>query len=59
VLQATYCDIYATAEAKQSEYASLLLTDTRVEIYDRKITIDRWLEALVSSSANVALAAGS
>jgi hypothetical protein len=59
VLQATYCDIYATAEAKQSEYASLLLTDTRVEIYDRKTPIDRWLETLVSSSANVALAAGS
>lgn len=59
VLQATYCDIYATAEAKQSEYASLLLARTPVEIYDRKTPIDRWLDTLVSARANAALAAGS
>ena len=49
VLQATYCDIYATAEAKQSEYASHLLARTRVEIYGRQTPIDRWLETLLPS----------
>jgi hypothetical protein len=49
VLQATYCDIYATAEAKESEYASHLLARTRVEIYGRQTPIDRWLETLLPS----------
>lgn len=44
VLNASYCDVYATGEAKQSEYASLLLTTgTRVEIYDGQTTIHQWL----------------
>src|SRR5205823_5964432 len=50
VLQATYCDIYATAESKQSEYLSLLLDRTRVAIYDRQTPIGRWLETLLPSS---------
>jgi hypothetical protein len=44
VLNAVYCDVYATAEPKQEEYAPLLLSDyTRVVIYDRKTPIDEWL----------------
>jgi len=47
VLHAIYCDVYATGESKQSEYASLLLTaKTKVSIYDMKTPIDRWLFAL-------------
>jgi hypothetical protein len=46
-LQAMYCDVYATAESKQSDYASLLLTArTKIAIYDGNIPIDRWLESL-------------
>ena len=44
VLNAVYCDVYATAEAKQDEYAHLLLSEkTQVAIYDRKTPIDEWL----------------
>jgi hypothetical protein len=47
VLQAVYCDVYATADKKQSEYASLLLgPQTRVAIYDGQTPIDRWLLGL-------------
>jgi hypothetical protein len=51
ILQATYCDIYATAESKQSEYASLLLAGTRVEIYDRQMPVDQWLKSLATAEA--------
>lgn len=48
VLQSIYCDFYVTAEPKQSEYASILLTaKTRVALDGRKAPIDQWLEALV------------
>jgi hypothetical protein len=44
VLQAIYCDVYATAETKQAEYASLILTPkTSVAIYDRRGPVDQWL----------------
>lgn len=47
VLQAVYCDVYATADEKQSAYASLLLgPQTRVAIYDRQNPIDIWLLGL-------------
>jgi len=37
VLNSVYCDIYATEERRQQEYARLLLTDaTAVRIYDRE-----------------------
>jgi len=46
VLNAVYCDIYATAEAKQEEYAPLLLSkNTQVAIYDKKTPLDEWLIA--------------
>jgi hypothetical protein len=44
VLNAVYCDVYATGEAKQGEYAHLVLSDeTQVAIYDEKTPIDEWL----------------
>jgi hypothetical protein len=47
VLQATYSDVYVTAEKKQSDYASLLLDHrTRVAIYDGRTPVDLWLEGL-------------
>ncbi len=44
VLQAVYCDVYVTADEKQSAYASLLLgPQTRVAIYDGQTPIDLWI----------------
>lgn len=44
IVNANYCDIYATKERGQTEYASLLLTDsTRVCVYDPQTPIDEWL----------------
>lgn len=44
VLNSTYCDVYATAEQKQSEYAALLVTGgTAIAIHDGKSALDRWL----------------
>jgi hypothetical protein len=40
VLNAVYCDVYATAERKQAEYAHLLLTsNTKVAVYDGKTSV--------------------
>jgi hypothetical protein len=48
VLQAIYCNIYATGDAKQEEYASLILTPTMtIAIYDRSVPVDEWLLSLV------------
>jgi hypothetical protein len=48
VLNASYCDIYLTAEAAQTEYASLILSKwTVVTIYDGQTPIDEWLLGLV------------
>jgi hypothetical protein len=48
VLQAVYCDIYVTGEAKQAEYGILILTPTtKVAIYDRSVPVDQWLLSLV------------
>ena len=48
VLQAIYCAIYATGEAKQAEYANLILTPkTTVAIYDQSVPVDQWLLNLV------------
>jgi hypothetical protein len=48
VLQAIYCDIYATGEGKQVEYASLLLTPgSKVAIYHQSTPIDQWLVSRV------------
>ena len=47
VLNAAYCDVYATAEAGQKEYASLLLCQcTRPAIYDEKTPLRDWLLTL-------------
>ena len=47
VLNSSYCDVYATGDARQAEYAYLLLTsNTRVKIYRSEKPIDEWLEDL-------------
>jgi hypothetical protein len=47
VLLSTYCDVYATKESKQMEYAGLLLTSkTTVALYDGQSPLADWLEAL-------------
>jgi hypothetical protein len=48
VLNAVYCDVYATGEAGQTEYAHLILTrKTRVAVYSGGMPIDQWIESLV------------
>lgn len=47
VLNAIYADIYATADRRQEEYATLLLPpDTRVVIYRREKRINEWFADL-------------
>jgi hypothetical protein len=47
VLNALYCDVYATKEPKQEEYARFLLTaDTRVAIYKCEVPLKTWLETV-------------
>jgi hypothetical protein len=56
VLNAVYCDFYATAEAKQGEYAPLLLSEnTQVVIYDRNTPIDEWLIEKLTKAKSVAV----
>jgi len=46
ILNGVYCDVYATKEARQAEYAHLLLTPmTRVAIYDGQGSLADWLLA--------------
>jgi len=46
ILNASYCDAYATADPKQ-KYAPLLLTsNTRVSMWPRDLAVDRWIESL-------------
>jgi hypothetical protein len=47
VLNAVYCDVYATREEGQAEYAPLTLSPkTKVAIYAGG-RIDQWIESLV------------
>lgn len=47
VLNASYCDVYATAEAGQMEYASLIMSQwTRPAIYDVSTPLADWLLTL-------------
>jgi len=47
VLNASYCDMYATADPKQ-KYAYLLLTsNTQVSIWPRDNRVDNWIESLI------------
>jgi hypothetical protein len=49
VLNVSYCDEYVTAEPKQLEYASLLLSrHTRVSIYTNEAPVDDWLLDLIA-----------
>jgi hypothetical protein len=55
VLNSVYCDVYATKEVKQLEYAKLLLrSSTTVAIYDGATPIDRWLDELASTASSSA-----
>src|SRR5258708_6497506 len=48
VLNSVYCDVYATAEKGQAEYAHLLLTsNTKVAIYADASPVGQWIESLV------------
>ena len=48
VLNSVHCDVYATGEKRQAEYARLLLTaSTSVAIYAGQTPIDQWLQGLV------------
>lgn len=48
VLSASYCDIYATSEPGQFEYAGLLLSNgNRLAFYDKQVPLDSWLLGLV------------
>lgn len=47
VLNASYCEIYATDDRRQAEYASYILpSTTKVAIYDRSVPLDAWLQRL-------------
>jgi hypothetical protein len=47
VLNAVYCDVYATAERGQTEYAHMILTpQTKVAVYPGGTPIDDWIESL-------------
>lgn len=49
VLNAIYCDVYATKESGQAAYARYLLTSrTKVAIYDGQVGVDSWLGTLAS-----------
>lgn len=44
VLNSVYCDVYATQEARQEEYARLILTsNTRFALYAGQAKMDRWI----------------
>jgi hypothetical protein len=52
VLNSSYCEMYATADPKQS-YAPLLLTsNTKVSTWNRNEPVDEWLEAGLAASAS-------
>lgn len=48
IVNANYCEVYATKESKQARYAHLLLTGaTRICVYDpTQMPIDQWLLSL-------------
>jgi len=49
VLNAIYCDVYATKESGQAAYTGYLLTSrTKVAIYDGQVGADCWLGTLAS-----------
>jgi hypothetical protein len=49
VLNAAYCNVYATAEPKQEEYAGLLLPPyVKIAIYDGNGPVKDWLLSLSS-----------
>ena len=48
VLNAAYCDVYATNEAKQADYFDILLgTSTDLCIFPRSSGLDEWMIEVV------------
>jgi hypothetical protein len=48
VLNAVYCDIYATGNIKQEEYARLLLTsNTKVVVRPNSVPVEQWIEKFI------------
>jgi len=46
---ASYCDVYATDEASQGDYADEILTLTEIRIHDRKAPLLEWLTSTAIS----------
>lgn len=46
VVNAAHCEVYATKEKRQARYAPLVLTGTRVAIYDGVLPPGEWLATL-------------
>ncbi len=54
VLNAIYCDVYATKEPSHAQYAGLLLTaDTKVAVYDGNTPVGEWIKAMSPSNYRV------
>jgi hypothetical protein len=50
VLNAIYCDVYATKERGHAEYAGLLLTtNTKVAIYDGRTPVGGWIGSVAKA----------
>jgi hypothetical protein len=47
VVNAAYCDVYATKERRQGRYAALVLTGTSVAIYDGVPPLQEWLRTMM------------
>lgn len=43
IVNAAYCDIYATSEEAQARYAPLVLTKTKVALYGGDVAVSFWL----------------
>jgi len=46
LVTASYFNVYATKEAAQAKYAALIISKTKIAIYDEKVPIAKWLESL-------------
>jgi hypothetical protein len=51
ILDSVYCDVYATSEAKQAEYAHMLVTtNTKIKLFQNECPIDEWIVNLTNLS---------
>lgn len=49
-VNASYCDFFVTADPGLADYMSLVLTQTKVELYDRNMPVANWLVGICGSS---------